>query len=834
MRNMLLHARGDGTFAQVADFAGVAATDWTWGSAFLDVDLDGYEDLLTVNGHRWDIRDADTFERIRTSSPRIPWNREQGEFPSLETHSIALRNRGDLTFENANAAWGFGADAAVTQGIALADLDGDGDLDVVASRLNAPPAVYRNRSSAGRIAVRLRGASGNAEGVGASVTVRAAGLPAQTREVTAGGYYLSSSDAQLTFATGGDSTPSVIVRWRDGATDSLVAGANRLYEITEGAHPAVRGTARDTRPLFVNATPLLKGLTHADVAFDDYARQPLLPGKLSQLGPGLAWIDINGDGRDDLVMGTGRGGRIGVMINDGGTFHAAAGAGAVAPWDLTAIAPVPDGAGRLRLLAGQSSYEAPSPREALAIPSVISIAVDARGNGSSATALLGGDTASVGPLAVGDVNGDGRLDLFVGARAEPGAWPLARRSRLLLHNADGSWTPDATNDRAMHALGLVSAAAWADINGDGWQDLVVTSEWGPVRVLLNDKGALRDATESLGLTSAFSRWNGVNVGDFDGDGRLDIVATSWGRNTPWRASAARPHELYVGRFGTQGVGLVFARTDSASGADRPLEPFTRLAGALLPVRDHVRSFTDYSRVTVDELLKMVGGSAIRLGATTYDHMVFLNRGATFEARPLPAQAQMAPAFGVVVADFDGDGAEDLFLAQNFSPTDQETPRFDAGAGLVLLGDGRGEFRPLSVGESGVSVLGDGRGAAAGDFDGDGRVDLAVAQNGAAATLWRNATGRAGQWVRVDGGADNPWGFGAVLRVVRGDRRGRAVAVRGVAGYWSADSPRVVLHPERGDSIWIRWPGGREATYPSPDAKGVVITAAGASARTSSR
>ncbi|HVE36521.1 MAG TPA: CRTAC1 family protein, partial [Gemmatimonadaceae bacterium] len=244
MRNALQLGRGDGTWAEIADFSRVAATDWTWGSAFLDVDLDGYEDLLTLNGHRWDVRDADTFDRIRNSSPRVPWNREQGMFPKDAAHSIALRNNGDLTFANANTAWGFGADAAISQGIALADLDGDGALDVVATRLDEPPVIYHNEAGAPRIGVRLKGTAPNTRGIGATISVRAASLPVQSREMTAGGYYLSGSDAELVFATGKDSVATIEVRWRSGRVTTIAeARPNRLYEIDESA-------ASEARPVY--------------------------------------------------------------------------------------------------------------------------------------------------------------------------------------------------------------------------------------------------------------------------------------------------------------------------------------------------------------------------------------------------------------------------------------------------------------------------------------------------------------------------------------------------------------------------------------------------------
>lgn len=818
MRNSLQLGRGDGTWAQIAEYAHVDATDWTWGSAFLDVDLDGFEDLFIASGHRWDVRDADTYERIRNSFPRVPWNMEQKEFPRLAVPSMVFRNAGDLTFADRSVAWGVGTDSAISQGVALADLDGDGALDVIVSRLDAPPAVYHNETSAPRVAVRLRGRGGNSRGIGARVTVRAPELPVQTREMTAGGSYLSGSDQELVFAAPRDTSIVLEVRWRSGATSVIRdARADRLYEIDEPlASPAAPLTAppdSSADALFENATALLGGQKHVDELFDDFRRQPLLPNRFSQLGPGVSWIDVDADGREDLIVGSGRGGRPAVLRNTGGTFTDLAAALPPATADLTTILPIagPEG---IALAVGQASYEAVSSAEAARIASVLRLAF-AGGGAVPPTPLAPADSASVGALALGDVNGDGRLDLFVGARVVPGAWPVPAPSRLYLRTADGRWERDTLNAAVLGSLGLVSSAIFADVDGDGRPDLVVTAEWGPVRVLHNEGGRLRDVTARLGLSSLTSRWIGLAAGDLDGDGRIDLVVTSFGRNTPWHASPARPYELVVGDFG-EGLGLVFARRDSASGKEMPLESFARVAIAVPGARERLATFADYSRATVDQLLGPAAARAVRVGATTFDHTLLLNRGDHFDARPLPPLAQLAPAFGIVVADLDGDGHEDLFLAQNFFPTNVETPRFDAGAGLVLLGDGRGGLRPLSVARSGLEMLGDQRGAAAADYDGDGRVDLAVAQNGGATMLWHNRGARPGLRVRLRAGAENPWGIGAQLRLVQGRSRGPVRELHAGSGYWSMDAATTVLArpvATTADSVWIRWSGGRTQTVP---------------------
>lgn len=811
-RNTLQLNRGDGTFAEIARLAGVGASGWSWSSVFLDVDLDGWEDILIGTGHPWDVMDGDTQYRLRNRFHEIDWRRMHLEYPPLPLPNVAFRNRGDLTFEDMSAKWGFDVGEDISHGMALADLDGDGDLDVVINRLGKPAAVLRNNSTAPRVSVRLRGASPNTFGIGSRVRVLGGAVPLQQREVVVGGLYLSSSEALLTFATGSAKEVTIEVDWRDGRRTVIRgAGPNRLYEIDQrSAHPAPNQSLSAGPTLFQDVSDQLGGHRHIEPYFDDYARQILLPNAFSQLGPGVAWDDLDGDGDEDLVVGAGNTGRLAWFRNDGGRLRPAPVRVPAAHGDITTILGWPDGRGGRAILAGISNYEMPTTDQALVVPSVVGYSM----LGGAVTPLVPGDTASVGPIAVAEYTGDGNLDVFVGSRILPGGYPLSPSSRLY-RNMGGRLVPDTVNNRLFAGMGMVSAALFSDINGDGWQDLIVAIEWGTIRVFLNEKGRFRPTPGIPGLSGLYSRWNGIATADLDGDGRLDIVATSWGRNSDYRATEPRPLLLYFGFFGERGSpGMLLAQEDPRIGGLAPLTSFARLGLGVPGVTGRIRTFGAYADATIDDVLGPLASRAVKLGATTMDHMVFHNRGDRFEARPLPLDAQMAPAFYAGIADFDGDGKEDLFLSQNFFATEVATSRYDAGRGLLLLGDGAGTLKSVEGQRSGLAVYGEQRGAAYADFDADGRLDLAISQNGATTRLFRNVGATPGLRVRVSGTPGNPTGIGTQMRLRYGGRAGPVREVQAGSGYWSQNGAVQVLgRAGNPTALWLRWPGGREQLVP---------------------
>ncbi len=808
-RNTLFVNRGDGTFAEVSLAAGVQASGWSWGAMFMDVDLDGWQDLLVANGHLWDIMDSDVQEGLQNRLNGLPWRRVRWEFPGLRLKNIAFRNRGDLTFEPAGTQWRFGTEEDISHGMASADLDGDGDLDVVVNRLRSPALVLRNDAPAPRVAVRLVGAAPNTRAVGAQLRLLGGAVALQTHEVVAGGMYMSHSDYETSFAMGASDSATLVITWRDGGRTTISpVRPNRAYEVrADGALPSREESAAPAEtpppPIFVDATGDLGGHQHSEVPFDDWERQLLLPNSLSQLGPGVSWFDVDGDGDEDLLVGAGRDGRLGVFRNEQGRLRLQPDEGPVAGADLTTILGIADARGS-RLLVGVSGWEGAS------VNAAVAVATGRAGVATAVSVLVPLRASATGPMALGDYDGDGDLDLFIGGRAIPGRYPVSASSALY-KNVDGEFVLDTENATLLDGVGLVSSAMFADLNGDGQSDLVLATEWGPIRLLLNGQGRFRFAPATFGLERWTSRWNGVAAGDLDGDGRLDLVATSWGNNIIARADSAHPLHLFHGPFGSSGEEeMLLAREDPRLGAIAPLNGYARVRVTIADLTSRVTSFADYADATLDQVLGPHRARATQRTAVTMEHLVFLNRGDHFEAQALPSEAQLAPASYAGVADFDGDGREDLLLSQNFFATAVGIPRYDAGRGLLLLGDGTGALVPQSGERSGIVVYGDQRGAAFSDIDADGRLDLVISQNAASTRLFRNRGARPGLRVRLQGLPSNPHGVGAQVRLVFGEQMGPVREIQSGSGYWSQNGAVQVFGlPSVPTAVWVRWPGGVE-------------------------
>ncbi|MSU34736.1 MAG: hypothetical protein EXS36_06415 [Pedosphaera sp.] len=837
-RNTLYRGNGDGTWSEIAEFAGVAATDWSWQPVFLDVDLDGYEDLLVVNGMMFDTQDRDSLAYIRSLGKQSAEATRTHLllYPPFPSPKSAFRNRGDLTFEDRSKAWGFEA-VGISQGIALADLDGDGDLDVAINNLNSGASVYRNESAAPRVTLRLKGRAPNTRGIGGRIRVLG-GPVIQSQEIIAGGRYLSGDDTLRTFAAGAAKQLTVEVSWRSGQ-QTVISNAepNHLYEMAEtDARPVAPKSVGRPRPLFTDETARLHH-THHEPLFDDYARQPLLAKQLSSLGPGVAWCDLDADGRDELVIGTGRGGHVGGFRFSPGGEILPLGSDWTAPDDVTGFTAWITADGKPALLAAVANYETSLANS----PVVVLISASAGTTHLTVTPFdeIPPANASNGTLAPADYDGDGDLDLFVGGRVLPGAYPQAASSRLF--RRDGSrLVPDTAANLLLDQVGLVSGAVWSDLDGDGFPELILACEWGPLRIFRNNHGKLAawdplitkaaarsgarpsDVRDKLSMLTGW--WISVTAGDIDGDGRLDLIAGNWGLNTGYQADAARPLRLYHGNLGGAGTtDLIEAYYPAELTSEVSRRSLNALSQALPMLAERFPTHAAFSVATMPDVLAALSVKPGVVSVSTLATMLFLNRGDSFIAIPLPAAAQLAPVFGLVVADADGDGQEDLFLAQNFFAMRSEWSRTDAGRGLWLRGDRSGDLMPMAGIGSGVRIYGEQRGAAVGDFDLDGRPDLVVAQNGAPTTLWHNDLATVGLRVRLAGPPGNPCGYGAVAQLKFGDRLGPAREFHAGAGYWSQDSSvQILAMPAAPTRIQVRWPGGASSVHPMPRGVGEVI------------
>ncbi|MEI6341127.1 MAG: FG-GAP-like repeat-containing protein [Verrucomicrobiota bacterium] len=792
-RNGLFRNRGDNTWEEIACQAGVAATEWSWAPVFLDVDLDGWEDLLVSNGFRHDVHDRDLGGKVE-GKRRTAMRGERSilaDYPPIDAAKVALRNRRDGTFEDVSEAWGFQS-RRPAHGTALADLDGDGDLDVVVACMDGPPLVYRNRGTAPRVAVRLRGRLPNVQAIGARV--RLLGGPVkQEQEIVGGGQYLSGSEPLRTFAAG-TGPMTLEVRWRDGGV-TRVEGiqANHEYRIDEAlaarqpeASPKAVGQVAPWFERWSMATPH----RHQEEPFDDFGMFPSMPRRFSQQGPGLAVTDVDGDGHEDVLVAGGKGQAVGWLAGDGkGGWKAKTLGEPLSDDGLGLLALRTGGAG-----GGVQVWTALSGLESGMEKGVALAVMDGAGKALGKVDGTAAGTEGWLPvaLAASDADGDGVVDVFAGS-GRAGAiwrWQGGSLSRVRAVEPAGPAVPGAT------------AATWADMDGDGFPELVLASEWGTVRLLDGRTGRAKSVQPGSGT----GWWRSVATPDLDGDGRLDLVAGNWGLNSEWAIWATNSAALIYGQVPGQGAPVWMEARVGKDGRWHPWRERDTMLAAHPELEGKGLTHASYAAT---EVRGWMPKDAVAVRAEVLATCAWLNRGDHFIRVDLPPEAQRTPVSGIVVGDFDGDGKEDLFLAQNWFAVRPDDTRMDAGLGLMLRGDGRGGWSAVGAVESGIRLVGEQRGAATGDFDEDGRPDLVVAQNGEETVLLRNQKAAAGIRVRLAGPPGNPWGLGATVRLRTGARWGPARAVTGGGGYASQDSPVLVLaSPGVPTGIEVRWPGGK--------------------------
>ena len=805
MRNALFINSGAGSFNEAAFIAGLSSTDWTWSPRIEDFDQDGHADLFITNGVMRDNMNSDlTAYATKNLKPGSPeYIKFWVEQPMRKEDNLAFRNLGDLKFESIGESWGLKHNG-VSFGAATADFDGDGDPDLIVSNAGEPVTIYRNHAEAKkRVAIELVGVASNKKGLGATIRmVTSAGV--QTRTITSSRGWLSSSETTVLFGLGeAEQVDRLEVFWPGGTRQVFESlAADQHYTITEPVGQPAPVQPAKPKPLFVESNHLVDAI-HKETPFNDFKLQPLLPNKLSQNGPGSAWGDVDGDGDQDFFLGGAKGQAGQLFVSDGAGAFSKKEVPVFDRWmeseDMGVVFFDCDGDGDLDLFVAHGSSEEAPGHSSYCDQLFLN---DGQGNFSEAPdGTIPKLPMSSGPVACADVDRDGDLDLFVGGRLIPGQYPKAPPSQVLI-NEGGKFT-----SKLVTGLGMVTGAVFSDADGDGWLDLMVTTEWGPIHFLKNEKGLFENKTEAAGLSERSGWWNGIAAGDVDGDGDLDYLVTNFGLNTKYKASSKKPAMIYYGDVDGSGQPhLVEAKY--SDGKLLPRRGFSCSKSAMPSLQAKVGTFHNFASSALNELYQDSRlESALKFEVNTLESGMLINDGkAGFTWRPLPRFAQISPAFGVILEDLDGDGDLDGVLAQNFYSPQRETGRMKGGLGLFLENDGSGNLRPMMANESGLVIPDDAKSLTVADLNGDQRLDLVFSVNDGSVITYLNQVGA------------------RVLSIALGSSEiGVRVTINGLTrvlsggGSYLSQGPHRLTFPvpsERVEAL-ITWPDGTTQTLEVP-------------------
>ena len=720
LQNCLQLNDGNARFQEIAHQAGVAASDWSWGALIFDMDNNGWKDIFVSNGILRDLTDFDFVDYITdkeaikkrvSQTQRVDFRDFLPYMPSQKISNAAFINQGSLAFSEQAHSLGL-ATPSFSNGAAYGDLDNDGDLDLVVNNVNMSAFLYQNMAAQtldnGYLKVEFEGDKENPGGIGARVRIYSEGRFQELQHFLTRGYE-SSVAPGLLFGTGSKTTlDSLVVIWPDRKQQTLSPVSTRQSITLKHTTAAARWNPRSSPPppLFqeISQPTLPPAATHQENAYNDFDFERLLPRMLSTEGPRILKGDVNGDQREDIFLLGARNEPDKLFLQQkDGSFH-------YDPQDIFLDFPNrestcgamfdSDGDGDLDMVVGHGGNEG---QEGIQLYLVSFYENDGKGKfyfNDDLTPSLGGNLSCIAPH---DFDQDGDIDLFLGARTIPGNYGLTPISYLLENEGKGTWNNRTTE--AFGRLGMVTDATWSDVDGDNRKDLIVVGEWMPITIFKNTGTEL---VKLPGITGTRGWWTRILAKDLDGDGDEDFVLGNWGLNTKFKASAEQPLTMYIKDFDQNG------KTEFILNWYPPKEsqafPFASKMDLTLQL-PHLKkkilrydAYADmqYATLFTPEELQQVD----TLTAEYLQSAILWNEGGTFSLKALPWQAQVAPVFGIIADDWDGDAQVDLLLGGNFHGLKPEIGRHSANHGVFLKGGPDRTFTYLPPEESGIRLEGE--------------------------------------------------------------------------------------------------------------------------------